>query len=239
MSEKQHLGASQKKWKCDYIRKDCRYINPASVFLWMDYLERTHPQLTNRLTTCRQIVLSAEKVLNVRREEIFFGISSLHLCCKLPRPLKILTLQSTLAHANTDIAPFVCLFSFVLIFPLPPSWCFCQHILLSGERDGGKKKGFTPALFVSAPYMSWGLSYQECFLLHLHITRRCSLSSLLLTRTHNRSCFLSPPAQIRPEPNHSGGTYWAKTELTAKLSACWINLTLKVTLQINIRHQKY
>lgn len=60
--------------------------------------------------------------------------------CKLPRPLKILTLQSTLAHANTDIAPFVCLFSFVLIFPLPPSWCFCQHILLSGERDGGKKK---------------------------------------------------------------------------------------------------
>lgn len=161
--------------------------------------------------------------------------------CKLPRPVKILTLQSTLAHANTDIAPFVCLFSFVLIFPLSPSWCFCQHILLSEERDGGKKKkkGFTPALFVSAPYMSWGLSYQECFLLHLHITRRCSLSSLLLTRTHNRSCFLSPPAQIRPEPNHSGGTYWAKTELTAKLSACWINLTLKVTLQINIRHQKY
>lgn len=114
------------------------------------------------------------------------------------------------------------------------------HSALRGERwREKKKKGFTPALFVSAPYMSWGLSYQECFLLHLHITGRRSLSSLLLTRTHNRSCFLSPPAQIRPEPNHSGGTYWAKTELTAKLSACWINLTLKVTLQINIRHQKY
>lgn len=173
------------------------------------------------------------------------GISSRHFCRKLPWPLKISTLQSTLAHANTDIALpvlFVCLFSFVLIFPLPPSWCFCQHILLSGERDIGekKKKGFTPALFVSAPYMRWGLSYQECFLLHLHITLHYrSLSSLLLTRTHNRSCFLSPPAQIHPEPNHSGGTYWAKTELTAKLSACWINLTLRVTLQINIRHQKY
>ena len=194
----------KKKWKCDYIGKDCRYLNPALVFVWMDYLDMKHPQLTNPLMTHRRS--SSERWKGAECAEIFSGICSRR---KLPRTLKILMLQSALAHANTDIAlpvPFVCLFSFVLIFPLPPSWCFCQHIVLSGERDGDekkKKKGFTPALFVSAPYMRWGLSYQECFLLHLHITRRRSLSSLLLTRTH-QSCFLSPPAQIRPELNHSG-----------------------------------
>lgn len=196
----------KKKWKCDYIGKDCRYLNPALVFVWMDYLDMKHPQLTNPLMTHRRS--SSERWKGAECAEIFSGICSRR---KLPRTLKILMLQSALAHANTDIAlpvPFVCLFLFVLIFPLPPSWCFCQHIVLSGKRDGDekkkKKKGFTPALFVSAPYMRWGLSYQECFLLHLHITRRRSLSSLLLTRTHNQSCFLSPPAQIRPEPNHSG-----------------------------------
>lgn len=147
--------------------------------------------------------------------------------------LLVTSLQTSTASKDFDIAKHSrsCKYRYCS-FCVPVFICFnissfslvvflSAHSALRGERwRKKKKKGFTPALFVSAPYMSWGLSYQECFLLHLHITGRRSLSSLLLTRTHNRSCFLSPPAQIRPEPNHSGGTYWAKTELTAKLSAC-------------------
>ena len=206
----------KKKWKCDYIGKDCRYLNPALVFVWMDYLDMKHPQLTNPLMTHRRS--SSERWKGAECAEIFSGICSRR---KLPRTLKILMLQSALAHANTDIAlpvPFVCLFSFVLIFPLPPSWCFCQHIVLSGERDGDekkKKKGIhSGPVCICSIYEMGTLIPGVLSAAFAHYTPPLALLSA--PDTDSSVLFSVSSSSNPPWAEPQRGTYWAETELTAK-----------------------
>lgn len=179
-------------------------------FVWMDYLERTPPQIL--IMTRQQAFLKRDEVclvneisielqpfniLNVHSEEIL-EISSCHLRCKLPWALRFWRAKRShpCKYGNCSSVPFVCLFSFVWMFFFSPLslWCFCQHILLPGERDGGRDSLSLCSVFLHM--WEWDSLY---FLLHLHIIWHCSLFSLPLTRTQNQAV----AAQICPEPKHS------------------------------------
>lgn len=131
-------------------------------------------------------------ILNVHYEEIDLEICSCHLGCKLP--LAIRFWRAKCAHpcksGNCSSVPFLCLFLFVWMFSLLyfsslPLLFLSEYSAPRGERW---KKRILSHFVLSFSICEMGIHTRlENFLLHLHITWHCSLSSLPLTQTQNQA----------------------------------------------------
>ena len=179
-------------------------------FVWIDYLERTTPQIL--IMTRQQAFLNSDEVcfvneisielqpfniLNVHSEEIFLEICSCHLRWKLPWALRFWCAKRSHSckYGNCSSVPFVCLFSFVwMFFSSSLSVVFLSaYFAPRGERW---REGFALTRFYLPPYVRMGFSVLSATFAH-YMT--CSLSSLTLTRTQNQAV----AAWICPEQQHS------------------------------------